>query len=280
MRAASRSSSARSSAVRATHNALQVQPRGPRQQPRSDREVLVVPSSQRQVAPCIVQQRICRNSQGQVCGGDRRRTGRGIDEANEHRAVFVRKLQTAAPLPAPLHLSVNPQQGATNGDSISTPRTSVRFRDRTRRNLRVPSRRGAARHHARRRRALVDAPRDRGGPARRQAGSLGQSRFQHARTRPRARMVLSSPGLPASARSRSNRADLDGRTALVEVRPAEYQNQAGEVVRRNEVPYDGSAPFLPARTERSPPRKQLSGSTHQRPSRSPGAMTRSADIPF
>ena len=33
--------------------------------------------------------------------------------------------------------------------------------------------------------------------------------------------------------------DLEGRRALVEIRPAEFENAEGQVVRRNEVPYDG-----------------------------------------
>ena len=59
------------------------------------------------------------------------------------------------------------------------------------------------------------------------------------RGRARARMVLQALGLPASGRVQIEPADLEGRTALVEIRPAEYQTPSGEVVRRNEVPYDG-----------------------------------------
>ncbi len=59
------------------------------------------------------------------------------------------------------------------------------------------------------------------------------------RGRARARMVLQALGLPAAGRVQFEPRDLEGRAALVEIRPAEYQNQAGEVVRRNEVPYDG-----------------------------------------
>ncbi|MFY9341217.1 MAG: hypothetical protein WAT39_01925 [Planctomycetota bacterium] len=59
------------------------------------------------------------------------------------------------------------------------------------------------------------------------------------RGRIRARMVLQALGLPASGKVQVEPKDLEGRTALVEIRPAEYQTAAGEVVRRNEVPYDG-----------------------------------------
>jgi hypothetical protein len=60
-----------------------------------------------------------------------------------------------------------------------------------------------------------------------------------ARGRARARMVLQALGLPAQGKVQIEPGDLEGRAALVEVRPAEYQSPAGEVVRRNEVPYDG-----------------------------------------
>ncbi len=82
-----------------------------------------------------------------------------------------------------------------------------------------------------------------------------------ARGRARARMVLQALGLPATGKVQIEPADLEGRTALVEIRPAEYQSPSGDVVRRNEVPYDGyrpahlsaadSAPAQPAR--RLPP---------------------------
>jgi hypothetical protein len=60
-----------------------------------------------------------------------------------------------------------------------------------------------------------------------------------ARGRARARTVLQALGLPASGRVSIEPRDLEGRQALVEIRPAEYQSPAGDVVRRNEVPYDG-----------------------------------------
>lgn len=62
------------------------------------------------------------------------------------------------------------------------------------------------------------------------------------RGRARARAVLQALGLPAAGKVQIEPADLEGRTALIEVRPAEYQSPAGAVVRRNEVPYDGFRP--------------------------------------
>jgi hypothetical protein len=59
------------------------------------------------------------------------------------------------------------------------------------------------------------------------------------RGRARARAVLQALGLPAAGKVQLEPADLEGRTALVEVRPAEYQGPSGDIVRRNEVPYDG-----------------------------------------
>jgi hypothetical protein len=59
------------------------------------------------------------------------------------------------------------------------------------------------------------------------------------RGRGRARIVFQALGLPAKGRVQVQPSDLEGRQAFVEVRPAEYANPSGEVVRRNEVPYDG-----------------------------------------
>lgn len=59
------------------------------------------------------------------------------------------------------------------------------------------------------------------------------------RGRARARMVLRALGLPSAGRVTIEPGDLEGREALVEVRPAEYQSPSGDVVRRNEVPFDG-----------------------------------------
>jgi hypothetical protein len=63
-----------------------------------------------------------------------------------------------------------------------------------------------------------------------------------ARGRARARMVLQALGLPASGRVQLEPGDLEGRQAIVEVRPAEYRTPSGDVLRRNEVPYDGWRP--------------------------------------
>ena len=59
------------------------------------------------------------------------------------------------------------------------------------------------------------------------------------RGRARVRLVMKALGLPATGKVQIEPADLQDRSALVEVRPAEYQNAGGELVRRNEVPYDG-----------------------------------------
>lgn len=59
------------------------------------------------------------------------------------------------------------------------------------------------------------------------------------RGRARVRLVMHALGLPSSGKVQIEPADLEGQTALVEIRPAEYQNAAGQMVRRNEVPYDG-----------------------------------------
>lgn len=72
------------------------------------------------------------------------------------------------------------------------------------------------------------------------------------RGRARARLVFLAFGLPAKGRVQVQPDDLIGRTALVEVRPVEYPNPTGEVVRRNEVPYDGYRPVPPG-TVVSPP---------------------------
>lgn len=63
-----------------------------------------------------------------------------------------------------------------------------------------------------------------------------------ARGRARARLVFSALGLPANGRVQVEANDLEGREALVQVRPAEYASPTGETIRRNEVPYDGYRP--------------------------------------
>jgi len=59
------------------------------------------------------------------------------------------------------------------------------------------------------------------------------------RALPRVRRVFAALGLPAEGRVSVEPKDLEGRRAFVDVRPAEYKNELGEVIRRNEVPYSG-----------------------------------------
>lgn len=60
-----------------------------------------------------------------------------------------------------------------------------------------------------------------------------------SRGRARARMVLQALGFSSTGQVTLEPGDLEGRTALVEIRPATYEDPAGDIVRRNEVPYDG-----------------------------------------
>lgn len=83
------------------------------------------------------------------------------------------------------------------------------------------------------------------------------------RGRARARAVLQALGLPATGKVQIEPADLEGRTALVEIRPAEYQAPSGEVVRRNEVPYDGFR-AVAAGPEPAPGRPPTRDQTKQR----------------
>jgi len=81
------------------------------------------------------------------------------------------------------------------------------------------------------------------------------------RGRARARIVFAALGLPATGRVQIEPSDLEGKQCFVVVRPAEYTSPAGEVIRRNEVPYDGyrhapESPDLPA-----PPQKRRSSRT-------------------
>lgn len=62
------------------------------------------------------------------------------------------------------------------------------------------------------------------------------------RGRARAKQVFNALGLPSRGRVQVEPQDLEGRQAFVEVRPAEYASPTGEIVRRNEVPYDGYRP--------------------------------------
>lgn len=59
------------------------------------------------------------------------------------------------------------------------------------------------------------------------------------RGRARARTVLQAFGLPTAGKVRIEPKDLEGRVAMVEVRPATYTSPSGDEVTRNEVPYDG-----------------------------------------
>ncbi len=91
------------------------------------------------------------------------------------------------------------------------------------------------------------------------------------RGRARARMVLQALGLPATGKVQFEPSDLEGRAALVEIRPAEYQSPTGEVVRRNEVPYDG---FRAMSNEGSPPAPRAAPRT----ARSPEALGPNGDV--
>lgn len=62
------------------------------------------------------------------------------------------------------------------------------------------------------------------------------------RALPRVRRVFMALGLPSEGRVRVEAKDLESRRAFVDVRPAEYRNALGEVIRRNEVPYGGYHP--------------------------------------
>ena len=62
------------------------------------------------------------------------------------------------------------------------------------------------------------------------------------RGRARARIVLAALGLPSKGKVQIVPSDLEGRHTLVQVRPAEYSSPSGDLVRRNEVPYDGYRP--------------------------------------
>lgn len=59
------------------------------------------------------------------------------------------------------------------------------------------------------------------------------------RGRARARLALRALGMPTEGKVDIDPADLTGRDALVSVRPTEYESSSGQLIRRNEVPYDG-----------------------------------------
>ncbi|MBL9077239.1 MAG: DUF669 domain-containing protein [Planctomycetes bacterium] len=98
-----------------------------------------------------------------------------------------------------------------------------------------------------------------------------------SRGRARARLVLQALGLPAAGKVQIEPRDLEGRSALVEVRPAEYQSPSGDVVRRNEVPYDGfrAVPAADAPAGDAPPSRRADaadgpGRTPRRRAAAPG----------
>lgn len=59
------------------------------------------------------------------------------------------------------------------------------------------------------------------------------------RGRMRARLVFAAFGLPTTGKVTVEPRDMEGREAIVEVRPADYCDPTGDRVVRNEVPYDG-----------------------------------------
>lgn len=87
------------------------------------------------------------------------------------------------------------------------------------------------------------------------------------RGRTRARTVLHALGLPSSGKVELAPTDLEDCTAFVEVRPSEYESPSGQVIRRNEVPYDGYRP--------------ADGATASEPDVDAGAHVREVgDVPF
>lgn len=64
----------------------------------------------------------------------------------------------------------------------------------------------------------------------------------NVRGKVRANSVFQVFGLPPLGEIQPMPKDLEGRVAMVEVRPAEYTSPDGQVVRRNEVPYGGYQP--------------------------------------
>ena len=60
-----------------------------------------------------------------------------------------------------------------------------------------------------------------------------------ARGRARARLILQALGLRVAGKVELEPEALTNREALVTVRPTEYESPQGQLVRRNEVPYDG-----------------------------------------
>ncbi len=97
------------------------------------------------------------------------------------------------------------------------------------------------------------------------------------RGRARARMLLHALGLPSTGKVQIEPGDLEGRSALVEIRPAEYQGPDGAMVRRNEVPYDGYR-AMPTNPEGSP--GDAEGQLPQRRNKEPTDTVDASDIPF
>jgi hypothetical protein len=100
------------------------------------------------------------------------------------------------------------------------------------------------------------------------------------RGRARARMVLQALGLPASGKVQIEPSDLEGKQALVEIRPSEYQNQAGDMVRRNEVPYDGYRAVPGVDAPSSEADAELPASKGRRRAPRDAAPVDENDIPF
>lgn len=99
------------------------------------------------------------------------------------------------------------------------------------------------------------------------------------RGRARARIVLTALGLPATGKVKIEPADLEGRTALVDIRPAEYQSPAGTTVRRNEVPYDGYR-SVPPLDQPAPSGDGPGHSGPRRAPRTPPEPIQNDEIPF
>ncbi|MGE3173860.1 MAG: DUF669 domain-containing protein [Planctomycetota bacterium] len=105
-----------------------------------------------------------------------------------------------------------------------------------------------------------------------------------ARGRARARLVFAALGLPANGRVQVDASDLEGREALIQIRPAEYAAPSGETIRRNEVPYDGYR-AVPAGTPTAPEGggdddEHTAGSTNGRPRGRKRGDAATDEIPF
>lgn len=98
------------------------------------------------------------------------------------------------------------------------------------------------------------------------------------RGRTRARLMLQAFALPSKGKVQLQPADLEGCSALVEVRPSEYESSSGQIVRRNEVPYDGYRSAEDG-TEQGAQRGQR-GAARETDPESGGQMTNSAEPPF